>query len=169
MKNVTRCMAVSILFALVISPGYAGDAASHFARMKSLAGTWKGTGPEGKSVTVTYEVVANGSVVMERMQTEGEPAMITMYHLDGDDLMMTHYCSAMNQPRMKAKATEADNTVAFELIDITNLAKPTDGHMQKMRLTFQDEEHITTHWTFKKGDQEHSTPFELQRVKMSDK
>lgn len=169
MKNFTTRMTICILIALVISPGYAGDAVSKFKKMKSLAGTWSGKEPAGKSTTVTYEVVANGSVVMERMQTEGEPDMITMYHLDGDDLMLTHYCSAMNQPRMKAKATEDENTIAFELMDVTNLAKASDGHMQKIQLTFKDEDHIVTHWTFKQREQEHQTPFELQRVKMSEK
>lgn len=169
MKNLTRCSAVCILIALLIAQGFAGDPASKFEKLTSLAGTWKGTRGDGKSVTTIYEVVANRSVVMETLQTEGEPAMITMYHLDGDELMMTHYCSAGNQPRMKAKATEAQNTIVFELMDITNLARATDGHMQKMQLTFKNEEHITTHWTFKQGDQQHSTPFELQKVKMSEK
>lgn len=169
MRKLIRWMGPCVIVAFVISSSYAGDAASKFEKLHSLAGEWKGKGPRGKSVTITYEVVANGSVVMERMETEGEPAMITMYHLDGDDLMMTHYCSAKNQPRMKAKATEADNTIAFELMDITNLAKPTDGHMQRMQLTFKDEDHISAHWTFKQGDREEGGPFELQRVKMSDK
>ena len=137
----------------------------NFKKIKSLAGNWQGKNPEGKPVLVTYEVVSNGSVVMERMETENEPAMITMFHLDGGRLMMTHYCSAMNQPRMQAtEQGDNDNSIQFSLFDITNLNNPADGHMQKLKITFKDEDHIITQWTFVEDGKEKSTPFELKRI-----
>jgi hypothetical protein len=49
--------------------------------------------------------------------------MVTVYHQDGQDLRMTHYCSAKNQPRMKASSVSPDgNVVSFEFVDATNLA-----------------------------------------------
>ncbi len=50
-----------------------------FEQLKSLAGAWEGTKSHGVTVKLTYEVVSNGSVVMERMQPAGEAEMITMY------------------------------------------------------------------------------------------
>ncbi|MEE9170182.1 MAG: hypothetical protein V3U73_10470 [bacterium] len=145
------------------------DTKDKFEKIKSLAGEWHGKNPAGKPVTVTYEVVSNGSVVMERIQPVDEPDMITMYHLDGDHLMMTHYCSAMNQPRMRATSGGDDeNVIRFSLLDVTNLAKPTDGHMQKLVMTFKDKDHLSSQWTFvADGKAEAGGPFELERKKIS--
>jgi len=134
-----------------------------FNTIKSLAGEWQGKKPDGENVRVTYEVVSNGSAVMERLQSESEPVMITMYHLDGEHLMMTHYCSAKNQPRMRAAMSNDDKVIRFSFYDVTNLARPTDGHMQKMVMTLKDKNHLVTQWTFVEDGKEHSAPFELQR------
>jgi hypothetical protein len=154
-----------LAFVLMMSDVQAGDKAeANFQRLKSLAGEWQGKKPDGKMVGVTYEVVSNGSVVMERMQSDGEPAMITMYHLDGKHLMMTHYCSVMNQPRMRATADSGDeNVIQFSLLDVTNLTKATDGHMKKLAITFTDDNHIVTKWTFVENGKEKEGPFELER------
>src|SRR5664279_4568255 len=81
------------------SPAPAGNPA--FEQLKSLAGTWEGKIPGGATATLTYEVVSNGSVVMERLRPSREPEMITMYSLDQARLLVTHYCSAGNQPTMR--------------------------------------------------------------------
>ena len=39
--------------------------------------------------------------------------MISMFHVDGDRLLMTHYCSAGNQPRMKAAASPDRQTISW--------------------------------------------------------
>jgi len=143
------------------------NAQQKFDKIKALAGTWHGAGPSGNAVTVTYEVVSNGSAVMERIEHEGEDNMnmITMYHLDGDRLLMTHYCSAKNQPRMRAVSADGDeNVIQFELLDITNLAKPADGHMQKMAMHFKGKNLLATEWTFVQDGKAHTGPFELRRM-----
>jgi len=74
-------------------------AAAMFARIKSLAGQWEAQVNGGKA-EITYEVIAGGSAVMERESAEGMPPMLTVYYLDGNRLLLTHYCMAGNQPRM---------------------------------------------------------------------
>jgi len=74
-----------------------------FATLKNLAGEWSGTINEkdkGPAGSVNYKVTANGSVVVETLFPGTEHEMITMYHLNGDQLMLTHYCAAANQPQM---------------------------------------------------------------------
>ncbi len=161
-------LVVLLAFVLIASQLPAADSAGQFEKMKSLAGEWQGKSPDGKNVTVSYELVSNGSALMERMAGENEPNMITMYHLDGANLMMTHYCSAMNQPRMRAEAGEA-NAIHFTFIDATNLAKSTDGHMHKLTITFKDENHINHAWTFSQNDQEQTMMFDLERKTMTQK
>lgn len=153
-------LAAMAMFCTQLSAG--SHAQAQFEKIKSLAGEWQGEGPEGK-VTVVYEVVSNGSAVMERMQSAGQPGMITMYHLDGDHLMMTHYCAAMNQPRMRAAEGADANVLAFNLMDITNLTDPAAGHMKGLTMTFRDANHLTADWTFEENGKETSGPFELER------
>lgn len=76
-----------------VATGNSGAAAA-FERLKGLAGTWQVDSDMGKGQSV-WEVVASGSTVLERFTMDGMPSpMITAYHLDGDQLELTHYCMA---------------------------------------------------------------------------
>ena len=113
---------------------------------------------------VTYALVADGSAVMETLEPGDESAMITMYHPDGSRVMMTHYCSAHNQPRMRAEAATADpKTLTFNFVDATNLSSPSEGHMERLVVSFADPDHFTQEWTFKVKDQKQVEVFTFQR------
>ena len=87
-----------------------------------------------------------------------------MFHRDGDALLATHYCAAMNQPRLKARAGTPAGTLSFEFLDGTNLG-PHPGRMQALVLTVPDADHQTQVWTYRGGGQESSSTFELKRKK----
>ena len=74
-----------------------------FERLVSLVGKWKGV-QAGTEIQVTYTLTANGSALMEEFRPKDGPMMVTMFSVDGDRLLATHYCSAKNQPQM---ATES--------------------------------------------------------------
>jgi len=134
----------------------AASAAQAFDKLKTLAGRWEATTDKGKG-SATFQVVSGGTVLLERTDMPGEKEMITMYHLDGNRLLLTHYCEAGNQPRMQAKVSDDGKTFTFDFLDATNLANPSDGHMRKMVLTIQDKDHFTEQWFFNKNgkDDEH--------------
>lgn len=70
--------------------------------------------------------------------------MVTTYYVDGDDLMMTHYCWLKNQPRMRASMpSEHVKRLAFSFVDATNLSNPAQPHMHGVAFTFQDADHMT--------------------------
>lgn len=128
-------------------PTAAAHALEHF---KALAGRWHGTNARGESVTASYEVVADGATVLERFECspEGEPVtMLTVYHLDGSDLVLTHYCMAGNQPRMRATSFD-ESGVTFGFVGGTNMASADAGHMHRARFTFEDSDRFTTSWTW---------------------
>ena len=50
--------------------------------------------------TIVYSVIAAGSAVHEHMFPGGPHEMVTVYHLDGPDLLLTHYCAAGNKKLM---------------------------------------------------------------------
>jgi hypothetical protein len=133
-----------------------------FDRIKSLAGNWAGTMTGGKSVHISYKVISSGSAVMESMDHDG---MVTMYHLDGDTLMLTHYCSAGNQPRMRL-VSSTPGSLTFDMFDATNLSDVNDMHMAGLVLTWKDKNHLTADWTLMKdGKVAHHGVFELTRRK----
>lgn len=135
----------------------------NFEMMKSLAGNWEGDGPDGPT-KVSYKIVSAGSAVMETIDHGDMPGMmVTMYHLDGNKFMMTHYCSAGNQPRMRL-VSGTPTELTFEMYDATNLLSTKDAHMRKLVITWTDKNHITADWTLSKdGKDQHHGVFKLER------
>jgi hypothetical protein len=137
-----------------------------FEKMKTLVGDWTAaSGSEGHDakVQVSYALTSAGSAVMETLQTE-HGAMVTMYHPDGEAVMMTHYCAAGNQPRMRAQGT-GDKELAFSFVDATNLSSPEAMHMHDLKITFDDADHITQEWTTSAGGKKTPVVFKLERKK----
>src|SRR5256885_508342 len=156
-----RSLVVAILAMAAEAWCAAPTAPAAFTSLTSLAGEWQLKAEGMPAQTVTLKVVSGGSVLMESMEHE---SMVTMYHLDKDHVMMTHYCSAQNQPRMQAKISDDGKTFTFDFLDATNLANPADGHMRKMVLTIVDKDHFTEQWFFSQGgkDNQHGV-FQLTR------
>jgi len=137
------------------------DAQKAFASIKTLPGSWEGNTKMGR-VQVTFKVTAGGSAVMSEII--GKEDMITMFNLDGPDrLLMTHYCAAGNEPRMKASVSQDGKVITFDFLDATNLATADAAHMHRMVLTIVDDSHHTEEWTFVDHGKEHKEVFDLHR------
>lgn len=138
-----------------------------FDMMKSLVGDWVSPPKDGKSTTVTYTLVSGGTALMEMIAEPGAPmAMVTMYHPDGDGLLMTHYCSANNQPRMRCvKPAAGAKALSFDFVDCSNLPTPGTGHMHQLVITFEDADHLSTAWTWQEGGKSQTDTFHLTRKK----
>ena len=155
-----------ILIAWYAYPVSARTGSAAFDKLKSLVGEWEGKAAGGHTVQVSYHLVSGGSAVMETIKDGTEAGMITMYHLDGDALMMTHYCSIGNQPRMRAVPPAGEiNSLKFNFVDVTNIAKNSAGRMQSLTITFQDKNHIKQEWTYSDGGKEETAVFSLERKK----
>jgi hypothetical protein len=133
-------------------------------RFKSMVGTWQGKSPSGGTSEVTYQLAAGGTPVMADMHMAGED-MVSMYYVDGDQLLMTHFCPTNNQPRMKAIISPDLNTVTFDFLDATNLPDPQAGHMHRAVFLFSDSTHYSEEWTWKQEGQDTKMHFEMQRKK----
>jgi hypothetical protein len=119
-------------------------------RMKKLAGEWARVGEDGKpteGVAVIYRVTSGGSAVIETLLPGSAHEMITMYHMDGDDLVLTHYCAMGNQPHMKADPKSAEGTITFNFAGGANIDPTKDAHMHDVVFTFVDDDHLETAWT----------------------
>ena len=128
----------------------APDPASAFESLKALAGSWQGTsGPaDGERSEVEHElrVASAGTVVMETMMPGTDHEMINMYHMDGEDLVLTHYCAGGNQPHMKYDPSRSSaGKLVFDFAGGTNLDPEKDGHIHSTTLVLE-EDGIEEHW-----------------------
>jgi len=165
-KDFLKSFAI-ILVVLAFSVGMCfAKTIPEFERMKSLVGQWRGTSMNGKPATVTYTLVSDDSALMETLVMAGESEMVTMYHPDGDHLMMTHYCSAHNQPRMRSQSVAAGSkNITFDFVDATNLSAPDAGHMSKLVATFADKDHFSQEWTWREKGKENTVVIHFERSK----
>ena len=149
---------VTAVFALAIgSAKAAGNGAAAFEQLKSLAGHWETEKSNRDKATLDLELTSGGTAIIERSHVteEGKPVeMITLYYLDGEQLKMTHYCTAGNQPTMNATYAPDTRTLIFEFVSATNLKSPNDGHMHHAVYTFIDNDHFKTTWTFRKDQKD---------------
>ena len=166
-KYMTALVLVVGLGVLAASPAVVAEPGSVFEKFKALAGEWEGQRSGGGAVKVSYQVLSGDSAVVEILtEFAEEVTMVTVYHMDGNDLRITHYCAAKNQPRMKAAAVSPDaRVVSFEFVDATNLAQPTDGHMHNFEITFKDRNHIAQKWTWRENGRTTDNHFTLTRVR----
>lgn len=137
-----------------------------FAKLAAMAGTWEVTIKEMEGVkgTSVLSVSSMGSVVREVMGPGADHEMTNVYHLDGPDLVMTHYCGAGNQPHMVA--TVDGNTVRFKLRSITNVRKPDESIMAAVDVTFDGPDHVIQAWRhFKSGIADGTMTMDMKRVK----
>jgi len=129
------------------------NSAQAFQKLTTLAGRWEATGPMGK-VTTTFELISGGSVLLERLEVPGKEAMVTAYHLDGNRLILDHYCMAGNQPRLQAKPFNAEsNEIDFDFVSAQNLASPQAGHMHQLKLRFTSADELAADWTWAENGQ----------------
>jgi len=86
-----------------------------------------------------------------------------MINMDGDRLLLTHYCSAGNQPRMQATLSPDGKSITFTFVDGTNLAGADVPHIQSVIFNFIDENHHTEEWHFGMQGKDLVQRFDLQR------
>jgi hypothetical protein len=145
-------------------------AAMGFDKLKALEGEWVDAegafGPKG-AVAVTYKVTGGGTAVVETFPVGTKEEMVTVYHKDGNDLVLTHYCSGGNQPRMRA-TTLAGNTLMFEYDGGTNIDPKVTSHMHTAKIEFLGPDEIRASWqNWAKGvaQPEHLGVFRVVRKK----
>jgi hypothetical protein len=111
-------------------------------------------------------VTSMGHTLMHEMRGMDRPDdPITMFVVDGDRLMLTHYCDANNRPRMVARMSPDGKMLEFDFLDVSGNLQY--GHMQHAKFAFVDSDHHTEEWTFMAPDGVHSVRahMDLQRTK----
>lgn len=153
MKKVLVVMAAVLLGLVAMPRARASIASLAFEKLKALVGNWELQDPAGRKATMRIDLVAQGSALLERYVEYGKDGkqteMITMYFLDGDNVKLTHYCAAGNQPTMKGEYSTETGLLTFHFVSATNLKSLDDGHMYHAVYKFIDKDRFETTWTFR--------------------
>ena len=127
--------------------GPQSDAQKAFEKMKTLAGSWDGT-VMGIPINFTIRAVSSGTAILHEGNTEkGVPNHeITMFYVDGDRLLATHYCDAGNRSNMEGKVSADGQSVEFTFLDVAGSTK--GGLVKRMMFTTIDANKHVVEFTF---------------------
>ena len=110
-----------LLTCLIASNIYAQNHTETFEQLTGLEGKWTGTinytNKAAETLDLKYTVTAMGTALVEE-SNEGGVGMMTVFNLQNQKLLLTHYCAAQNRP--VAEITENKNG---ELLFKTNHSK----------------------------------------------
>jgi hypothetical protein len=130
------------------APAPAGSGAAAFEKLKTLAGDWVEVepkmGPAGH-VAESYRLTGAGSALVSTLAGGTPHEMVSVCHRDGNDLVMTHYCAAQNQPRMRAK-TVTGNVIALDFDGGTNVDPAKDMHIHAVKIELLGPDEIREEW-----------------------
>jgi len=158
---------IGMSLTLVASAALAADKTKSeeaFERLTSLQGEWKGQ-IDGVNTTLIYTLTANGSALMEQCRSEKGLEMITIFTIDGDHLIATHYCSAKNQPQMATPAIiDAHKPLAFSLMRVTGLKSPDAFHNSGLTVMQEGNNHLTQEWLYESKGKTGKNIFHFTRV-----
>jgi hypothetical protein len=168
--TLSAALLVTTLSAVLLAQGGPSGGQVALDKLKALEGEWIDTdGAFGKkgAAAITYRVTSGGKAVVETMAADTPFEMVTVYYLDGNDLVLTHYCSAGNQPRMRSKGVTGDSLM-FEYDGGTNINVAKTSHMHAAKIDFISADEIRSSWTSwsdGKPDTGHSATFRAIRKK----
>ncbi len=163
-RSIGCVVAITLLVSAVSQGAEPSKSRAAFEQLASLVGEWRGVNG-GTPITVTYTLTADGSALMEEFHPAGKPVMITMFSVDGDHLVATHYCSAGNQPQMATGSiTDTQNNVlAFSLVRITGMITPDDWHNTGLEVHLEGKGHLSQNWTWEYRSKKGRTAFQFTR------
>ena len=137
----TRRVAMLALTAMMLGVGTSGSRAyaqpgplrpdQAFQTLKSFVGDWQGVTESGRQFQVSYRLTANDTVLIETWTMSPTRQSMTVYHMDGEALIATHYCPQGNQPRLQYRADTSNERLHFTFRDATNLPDPNVAHQHE--------------------------------------
>lgn len=127
------------------------DAQSAMAFLTTTSGNWGsasgqhehgGAAPAGNRGLVSVKTKAAGSAVVHTY-AQGTPGeMETVFHMDGDQLLLTHYCALQNAPVLKFVKTNKPGELKFEFLGGTNFDPKVDAHLHESTFQIMDKDTI---------------------------
>jgi len=162
MKKLVSTLVLLLASALQVS---AQQSPAEFKKLQALAGDWQGKDQMAMEAKTSFKVVVANTTVMETLSMQGGEEMLTLYTADKDGIALVHYCPTNNQPRMRAVPKPGEiKELDFQFTGAGNLPELSMGHEHRLVLRFEDENHITEEWTWRKNNKDAVTVYHFQRA-----
>jgi hypothetical protein len=104
-----------------------------YDRLATLQGEWEGSYANGKEHRVSYRLSAAGTALVETWDLGPGKEAMTVYYIDGDRLLATHFCPHGTQPRLQL-VDQVGGELRFEIIDGTGLSAPGRSHQVRFAM-----------------------------------
>jgi hypothetical protein len=141
------------------------SSSSAFERLQSLVGDWEASREGGEVIRVSYKAMSNNSILVETYRTPSGKETLSVYHLDGKRLLLTHYCAQGNQPRLRYAPDKGDaQRLVFNFMDATNLPSKKKEHMARLEVRLVDTDHFEQASIYRAGKEEETTVLKFARV-----
>ena len=115
--------------------------------------------------TVSYQVVAGGSAILEKSFPGTPKEMVSLYHEDDGKVVMTHYCMLGNQPEMKL-VESTDKMFKFKFTGGANIDPNKSMYMSSAVFKLTEENEMTQAWGMaSEGKEEKKNVLALKRSK----
>jgi hypothetical protein len=144
--------------------GFGDTGAEAFANLRRLIGEWEAKTERGSIIRVSYRSIAADSALVETFTTPSGRETLTIYHLDGANLIATHYCAQGNQPRLRFDPKSTKTDLQFTFHDATNLADSNASHLTQLRMHLRDADHFDKTEIYKDGGKDDITVFKFIRT-----
>ncbi len=118
-----------------------------FEKLKTLSGSWQGT-IMNIPIALTIRAASSGTIIHHEANTAKGPPdhEITLFHLEDDRLIATHYCDAGNRARLEGKITPDGKGLEFTFLDVSGSTK--GGLVRRMLFTPIDADKHLVEFTF---------------------
>ena len=136
-----------------------------FERLKLLVGNWEGTTKEGHKQGISYRLSAGGSVLVETWALGPNRESVTLYSIDGNDLIATHYCPQGNQPRLQLVDGNDLHRLDFKFRDGTNLHVKGKSHQYSFWMAVDGPDSFSRAETYVEND---SSASEIAKTEAGD-
>ena len=124
------------------------DAKKAFVKLKTLVGSWQGTVMD-IPINFTIRAVSSGTAILHEGDTSGggpPKHEVTMFYVEADRLLATHYCDAGNRARWEGKMSPDGKAIEFSFLDVAGSTR--GGYLKDMVITMIDADHHIVGFTF---------------------
>jgi hypothetical protein len=159
---------VAILLGLLAMPARASDASASWDRLKALVGTWQraeASTPSSKAFRIRYRLISADTALVEEFGDPAKQPTQTVFHLDGERLLATHYCAQGNQPRLRLRVGPSTDALVFDFLDATNLRSAADSHLVRLTFRWRDADHLVREEAYAANGREETETLVLERVR----
>lgn len=137
--HLTIALLLSIFAANEVQASNTINVQQHFKQLQALAGKWHGQYKTGGTHQVSYRLSARGSALVETWTMSKDSESLTIYTLDNDRLLATHYCPQGNQVTLMLSDVDDENRLHFEFLEGRNLHDESGHHQTSFWVQVSDE------------------------------